>query len=63
MFCRPCRVAGAAVGVALLVMSTCGAPRAAAAAPMSPNLLVNPGAELGDPSLSGYSGVTIPAGR
>lgn len=26
----------------------------------SPNLLVNPGAELGDPSLSGYSTVTIP---
>jgi hypothetical protein len=26
----------------------------------SPNLLVNPGAELGDPSLSGYSAVTIP---
>lgn len=27
---------------------------------MSPNLLVNPGAEFGDPSLSGYSAVTIP---
>jgi len=26
----------------------------------SPNLLVNPGAEFGDPSLSGYSAVTIP---
>jgi hypothetical protein len=26
----------------------------------SPNLVVNPGAELGDPSLSGYSAVTIP---
>ena len=26
----------------------------------SPNLLVNPGAELGDPSLSGYSAVSIP---
>ena len=26
----------------------------------SPNLLVNPGAEVGDPSLSGYSSVTIP---
>jgi hypothetical protein len=25
-----------------------------------PNLLVNPGAELGDPSLSGYSSVTVP---
>jgi hypothetical protein len=26
----------------------------------SPNLLVNPGAELADPSLSGYSSVTVP---
>jgi hypothetical protein len=26
----------------------------------SPNLLVNPSAELGDPSLSGYSSVTVP---
>jgi hypothetical protein len=26
----------------------------------SPNLLMNPGAEVGDPSLSGYSSVTIP---
>jgi Phosphoesterase family len=26
----------------------------------SPNLLVNPGAEVGDPSLSGYSSVTVP---
>jgi hypothetical protein len=29
-------------------------------APVGPNLLVNSGAELGDPSLSGYSSVTIP---
>ena len=36
-------------------------PPAAAVDPiMSPNLLVNGGAELGDPSLSGYSSVTIP---
>ena len=27
---------------------------------MSPNLLVNPGAEVGDASLSGYSSVTVP---
>lgn len=27
---------------------------------MSPNLLLNPGAEVGDPSLSGFSAVTIP---
>ncbi|MGV0791432.1 alkaline phosphatase family protein [Mycolicibacterium sp. XJ1819] len=26
----------------------------------APNLLVNPGAELGDPALSGYSAVTVP---
>ncbi len=26
----------------------------------SPNLLINPGAEAGDPSLSGYSSVTVP---
>lgn len=26
----------------------------------APNLLVNPGAELGDPSLSGYASVTVP---
>lgn len=32
----------------------------AAPAVTSPNLLVNPGAEVGDPSLSGYSSVTIP---
>lgn len=27
---------------------------------LGPNLLVNPGAELGDPSLSGYAAVTVP---
>lgn len=27
---------------------------------MSPNLLVNPGAEVGDPSLSGFSAVSVP---
>ena len=32
----------------------------AASVVTSPNLLVNPGAELGDPSLSGYSSVTVP---
>ena len=31
-----------------------------AAADFSPNLLVNAGAEYGDPSLSGYSSVTLP---
>ncbi len=37
-----------------------GAQVASLAAVQSPNLLVNPGAELGDPSLSGYSSVTVP---
>ena len=37
---------------------TPGAP--GTAVPMSQNLLVNPGFEIADPSLSGYSGVTIP---
>lgn len=47
-----------------VVLASAVSPRAAAptanAAVTSPNLLVNPGAELGDPSLSGYSAVTIP---
>lgn len=61
MFGRLRRVAGALAGAALLVLSTEVAPRATAGpVPMSPNLLVNPGAELGDPSLSGYSSVSIP---
>jgi len=62
MFCRSCRAAGALAGVALLVFSTDTAP-ASAVEPFqiqSPNLLVNPGAEFGDPSLSGYSSVSIP---
>jgi hypothetical protein len=41
-----------------------GAPGAAGTGangvPMSQNLLVNPGFEVADPSVSGYSGVTIP---
>ena len=62
MFCRFCRVAGALAGVALLILSTDNAPaRAVDPAPMmSSNLLVNPGAEFGDPSLSAYSSVTVP---
>jgi PE family/Phosphoesterase family len=36
-----------------------GAP-STPATPMSQNLLVNPGFEVADPSVSGYSGVTIP---
>jgi hypothetical protein len=35
-------------------------PAATVSLVQSPNLLVNPGAELGDPSLSGYSSVTVP---
>ncbi len=62
MFCRFCRVAGALAGVTLLILSTDNAPaRAVDPAPvMSSNLLVNPDAEFGDPSLSGYSSVTVP---
>jgi len=59
MFCRFRRVAGALAGVALLVSSTDAAPVSAGPV-QSPNLLVNPGAELGDPSLSGYSSVSVP---
>lgn len=36
------------------------AQQVAIADDQSPNLLVNPGAESGDPSLSGYSSVTLP---
>jgi len=36
------------------------AQQAAVPAVESPNLLVNPGAEAGDPSLSGYASVTVP---
>lgn len=62
MFCRFCRVAGALAGVALLILSTDNAPAWAVdpAPVMSSNLLVNPDAEFGDPSLSGYSSVTVP---
>ncbi|CAM3320985.1 alkaline phosphatase family protein [Mycobacterium colombiense] len=60
MLSRLGRVAGATAGAALLVLSAFSAPRAAGAAPMSANLLANPGAELGDPSPSGYGAVSIP---
>jgi hypothetical protein len=42
------------------VVLTAAASPLANAAVQSANLLVNPGAELGDPSISGYSAVTIP---
>ncbi len=60
MFCRLGRVAGAAAGAALLVLSAFTASKVSAAVVMSPNLLTNPGAEFGDPSLSAYSSVSIP---
>ena len=60
MFCRLGRVAGAAAGAALLVLSAFTASKVSAAVVMSPNLLINPGAEFGDPSLSAYSSVSIP---
>jgi Phosphoesterase family len=59
MLSRFRRVAGAVSVVAMLAISPNTAP-ASAAAIESPNLLVNPGAEFGDPSLSAYSSVSIP---
>jgi Phosphoesterase family len=59
MLSRFRRLAGAASTVAVLAISPNPAP-ASAAAVESPNLLANPSAEFGDPSLSGYSSVTIP---
>ena len=44
----------------LLSFAPAGTQHVAALTVESPNLLVNPGAELGDPSLSGYSSVTVP---
>jgi hypothetical protein len=44
------------VGVGGLLPGRNGIP----GSPMSQNLLVNPGFEVADPSVSGYSGVTIP---
>ncbi len=59
MFSRFRRLAGAFGAAGMLVVSMNTAP--ATAGPIqSPNLLVNPGAEAGDPSLSGYSSVSVP---
>jgi hypothetical protein len=44
----------------LLSFAPAGAQHVAALTVEGPNLLANPGAELGDPSLSGYSSVTVP---
>jgi len=44
----------------LLGFSPAAAQHVAVLPVEGPNLLVNPGAELGDPSLSGYSSVTVP---
>jgi hypothetical protein len=52
-------VAGAVGAAGMLVVSMNTAP-ATAGPMMSPNLLINPGAEAGDPSLSGYSSVSVP---
>jgi len=46
----------ALTGRPLIAPGSSGTP----ATPMSQNLLVNPGFEVADPSVSGYSGVTIP---
>jgi len=59
MFNRFRRLAGAFGATGMLVVSMNTAP--ATAGPIQgPNLLVNPGAEAGDPSLSGYSSVSVP---
>ena len=53
----------AAAGVQQVSVLTADPPERASAMAdpvQSPNLLVNPGAEFGDPSLSGYSSVTVP---
>ncbi|MDT5095391.1 MAG: hypothetical protein QOH60_4754, partial [Mycobacterium sp.] len=49
-----------AVGGQQLSALTVAPPTAAVTPVMSPNLLSNAGAELGDPSLSGYSSVSMP---
>ncbi len=59
MLSRFRRVASAVGALVLLAIPPDTAP-ASGAAVESPNLLLNPGAEFGDPSLSGYSSVTIP---
>ncbi|WP_235009647.1 alkaline phosphatase family protein [Mycobacterium sp. 3519A] len=43
-----------------IAVPTAGVQHVPALIVTGPNLLVNPGAELGDPSLSGYSSVTVP---
>jgi Phosphoesterase family len=44
----------------LALTGAAGVQQVTASLVESPNLLVNPGAEVGDPSLSGYSSVTVP---
>src|SRR6201988_418880 len=60
MLSRFRRVAAAFGTAGMLVVSMNTVPASAAHPIESPNLLVNPGAEAGDPSLSGYSSVSIP---
>jgi hypothetical protein len=60
MLSRFRRVAAAFGAAGMLVVSMNTVPASAANPVESPNLLVNPGAEFGDPSLTGYSSVSIP---
>src|ERR1700757_2077124 len=60
MLSRFRRVAAAFGTAGMLVVSMNTVPASAANPIESPNLLVNPGAEAGDPSLTGYSSVSIP---
>src|ERR1700758_343138 len=60
MFGRFRRVAAALGAAGMLVVSMNTVPASAANPVEGPNLLVNPGAEFGDPSSTGYSAVSIP---
>src|SRR6201988_3157559 len=60
MLSRFRRVAAAFGAAGMLVVSMNTVPASAANPIESPNLLVNPGAEAGDPSFTGYSSVWIP---
>jgi phosphoesterase family protein len=60
MFGRFRRVAAAFGAAGILVVAMNTVPASAANPIEGPNLLVNPGAEFGDPSSTGYSAVSIP---
>ncbi|SOJ56581.1 Phosphatidylinositol-3-phosphatase [Mycobacterium simulans] len=53
------RATSALISIIALMLPSATAPVSATSV-QSPNLLINPGAEFGDPSLSGYGSVTVP---